>query len=149
MGRQAEKKITTMKKCLLLLGVLSLAFTAGSALRCYGCLVDGCSDPYSSNSTHIITCPAGYPYCAKLDFDNGDQFGRLCIAFPGLVSPTAENKQLSKIQELLAARKYNNIVAHVCDRDLCNGSVRLAEISSMMILLPASLVLLISFFSRL
>jgi hypothetical protein len=38
----------------------------------------------------------------------------------------------------------------VCgDADLCNGSGRLAEMSTLMILLPASLVLLISFFSRL
>ena len=43
----------------------------------------------------------------------------------------------------------NDIVQYFCkSEDLCNGSSRMAEISIMMILLPASLVL-ISFFSRL
>jgi hypothetical protein len=50
----------------------------------------------------------------------------------------------------LAGGELKLISINYCnDADLCNGAARLAEISTMKILLPASLVLLISFFSRL
>jgi hypothetical protein len=62
---------------------------------------------------------------------------------------SAENKQVKGLQEFLAGREFNDIVAAFCDSDLCSGSSRLTEISPMVILLPTSLVFLISFFSRL
>jgi len=58
-------------------------------------------------------------------------------------------EDIPQLQAYLLGRQWNEAVLNFCkDKDLCNGSGRLAEISTMMILLPASLVLLISFFSR-
>jgi hypothetical protein len=79
-------------------------------------------------------------------FFAGDQIVRGCSGLT-VSSLSTENK---KFQEILAGRENNDAVLHYCNAaDLCNGSGRLAEISTMMILLPASLVLLISYFSRL
>jgi hypothetical protein len=73
-----------------------------------------------------------------------------------------QDEELKELQDRLPGNILNNIIVHICNfkdlcngvdlcsgRDQCNGSGRLAEISTMMILLPASLVLLISFSSRL
>jgi hypothetical protein len=61
-----------------------------------------------------------------------------------------QDKKVEGQQVEPAGRQVLEAIASYCnDADLCNGSVRLAEISTMKILLPASLVLLISFFSRL
>ena len=58
--------------------------------------------------------------------------------------------QHKEYKDRLAGRQVKEIIISFCnDRNLCNGSSRLAEISTMMTLLPASLALLISFFSRL
>jgi hypothetical protein len=82
-----------------------------------------------------------------VQFLAGDVVQRRCSPFLGFTSPTELHKEL---QEHLAGRKLNDVAAYFCNSaDLCNGSGRLAEISTMMILLPASLVLLISYFSRL
>jgi hypothetical protein len=69
---------------------------------------------------------------------------------PLSLSQTSQDKEFKALQDHLAGRTVKQIVYHYCnDTNLCNGSGRLAEISTMKILLPASLVLLISFFSRL
>jgi hypothetical protein len=45
---------------------------------------------------------------------------------------------------------WNKIILNICkDRTWCNGSGILAEICTMMILLPTALVIIIYFFSRL
>jgi hypothetical protein len=60
-----------------------------------------------------------------------------------------QGEKFKEMQEKLDARKYDTAVLALCkDGDLCNGTVRLAEISTMMLVLPAALVL-ISFFLRL
>ena len=50
-------------------------FSPGSALRCYGCMGDGCKDPYTGTSAHEGECrstlPGYSPYCVKFDIDNG------------------------------------------------------------------------------
>jgi hypothetical protein len=82
-----------------------------------------------------------------VQFLAGDVVQRLC----GNVTDLASKGEIHKgLEERLAGRKFNDYILAFCNgADLCNGSGRLAEISTMMILLPASLVLLISFFSRL
>ena len=54
------------------------------------------------------------------------------------------------LNESLVPRSNNNVDMFFCNNaDLCNGSRRLAEISTMMILLPASIIFFISFFLKL
>jgi len=54
------------------------------------------------------------------------------------------------LNESLVGRRNNAFAIFICNNaNLCNGSGRLAEISTMKILLPVSLVFLISFFSKL
>jgi hypothetical protein len=63
---------------------------------------------------------------------------------------TSQYKEVEGQQVDPAGRQVLEMFASFCnDADLCNGSGRLAEISTMKILLPASLVLFIYFFSRL
>jgi hypothetical protein len=61
------------------------------------------------------------------------------------------DKDFKGQQEQPAGRQSDDffLAAYYCKSDLCNGSGRLAEMSTMMILVPASLVLFISFFSSL
>ena len=64
-------------------------------------------------------------------------------------SGTPEVEDSKELLTYLALKKLNVVNLNFCkDKALCNGSGRLAEISTMMILLPASLVILISLFSR-
>jgi len=69
----------------------------------------------------------------------------------GAVGTLSSKEEILKgLEERLAGRSGKDVILAFCNGgDYCNGSGRLAEISTMMILLPASLVLLISFFSRL
>jgi hypothetical protein len=77
-----------------------------------------------------------------------DDVMRGCVSLSG-ISPAFEDTVLIGLKLRLAAERLNTAILKLCnDRDLCNGSGRLAEISTMMILIPASLVLIISFFSR-
>jgi len=78
----------------------------------------------------------------------GNNVTRLC----GLVTElrlSYLNKEFKEIQDMSHGRKENDVIFAFCNgEELCNGTVRLAEISNMMIVLPAALVL-ISFFLRL
>jgi len=99
-------------------------------------------------NTHFVLQNAKHMLSFHVQFLAGDVL-RGCAALPDF-SPNFQQKELKELQNSLAARQAKEIIYSFCnDRDLCNGSSRLAEISTMMILLPASLVLLISFFSRL
>jgi len=80
-----------------------------------------------------------------VQFLAGAEIMRACSWDPIAISRANEFQRLN---ESLVGRNNNNVVMFYCDNaNLCNGSGRLAEISTMMILLPASLF--ICFFARL
>jgi hypothetical protein len=96
-----------------------------------------------------------------MQFLAGGDVARSCISLDVLPS---QYEVFKGLQEQLTGRKNNDINVVFCNgADLCNGygaglcnctgtcngSGRLADVSTMMILLPASLALLTSFFSRL
>ena len=61
-----------------------------------------------------------------------------------------KDKEWEGIPQMLAETQITDVTVALCNgADLCNGSGRRPEISTMTILLPASLLLLISFFLRL
>ena len=47
------------------------AFSTGSALRCYYCDADDCSDPYTGKPEHERNCVLGQTHCAKADLNDG------------------------------------------------------------------------------
>jgi len=80
-----------------------------------------------------------------VQFLAGDEVMRDCGWDPPAISIADEFQRLN---ESLVGRNNNIVAMFFChNADLCNGSGRLAEISTMMILLPASLF--ICFFARL
>jgi len=84
-----------------------------------------------------------------VQFLAGEIVSRGCIGQRGSF-PDFQDKELKELQDRLAGREPDSVSTYVCnDRNFCNGSDRLAEISTMMILLSASTVLAITFFSRL
>ena len=46
-----------------LLLVISVLFKQTNGLQCFSCTY--CGDPFSNNSYPLVTCSAGYNYCAK------------------------------------------------------------------------------------
>jgi hypothetical protein len=71
-------------------------------------------------------------------------------ARPRVLLQTFQDKEFKGQEDPQDGRELLEIITSYCnDVDLCNGSGRLAEISIMKILVPATIVLIISFFSRL
>ena len=79
--------------------------------------------------------------CASDPVINGNQGLNLISFF--------QNEGFEGLQEHRAGRNFIVTTDYCDDKDLCNGTGRLAAISTMMILFQSSLVLLISLFSRL
>jgi hypothetical protein len=91
-----------------------------------------------------------------VQFLAGDHIERGCAPAPGVIfTPGLNSNSSFQIegfkgqQEHRDVRKYVIIFTYCTGEDLCNGTGRLAEISTMMILLPAFSLLFISFFSKL
>jgi ABC-type lipopolysaccharide export system ATPase subunit len=81
-----------------------------------------------------------------VQFFAGQNVTRSC----GSLHYVFKDKDWKGIPEMLAEIQITDVAVALCKgEDLCNGSGRRAEISTMMILLPASLLLLISFLLRL
>jgi hypothetical protein len=78
----------------------------------------------------------------------GDFVTRGCSLQTNLGS-SLQDKEFKGLQELMAGREAKDISVDYCNTNLCNGSSRLAEISTMKILFLPSIVFLTSFFSRL
>ena len=81
-----------------------------------------------------------------MHFLAGNNVTRLCGSVTGLTL-SYQDTEFKAIQKMPPVRKNNDVIFAFCNgEDLCNGTVRLAEISNMMIVLPAALVLISFFF---